>query len=103
VGKRTQCKDIRKEMLPIYCGKCLSCKAVRIWVEKCGRYFADDLEVKTEVRKWLRQRSKDFYAAGFDALVKRWDKCINVGGGYVEKLMFFPCSNITRFIFYIHL
>jgi hypothetical protein len=24
-------------------------------------------------------------AAGFDALVKRWDKCINVGGGYVEK------------------
>jgi hypothetical protein len=27
----------------------------------------------------------DFYAAGFDTLVKRWDKCINVGGGYVEK------------------
>jgi hypothetical protein len=25
------------------------------------------------------------YAAGFDAPVKRWDKCINVGGGYVEK------------------
>jgi hypothetical protein len=26
-------------------------------------------------------KSKDFYAAGFNALVKRWDKCINVGGG----------------------
>jgi hypothetical protein len=38
-----------------------------------------------EARKWLRQRSKDFYATGFDALVKRCDKCINVGGGYVEK------------------
>jgi hypothetical protein len=25
---------------------------------------------------WLRQQSKDFYAAGFDAL--GWDKCINV-------------------------
>jgi hypothetical protein len=24
-----------------------------------------------QVRKWLRQQSKDFYAAGFDALVKR--------------------------------
>jgi hypothetical protein len=35
--------------------------------------------------KWLRQQSKDFYAAGFDALVKRWNKCINVGGGYVRK------------------
>jgi hypothetical protein len=34
---------------------------------------------------WLRQQSKDFYVAGFDTLVKRWDKCINVGGGYVEK------------------
>jgi hypothetical protein len=38
-----------------------------------------------QVRKWLRQQLKDFFAAGFDALVKRWDKCISVGGGYVEK------------------
>jgi hypothetical protein len=36
--------------------------------------------------KWLRQQSKDFfYAVEFDALVKRWDKCIGVCGGYVEK------------------
>jgi hypothetical protein len=50
-----------------------------------GKRVADDEEVKTEMRKWLRQQSKDFCAAGFDALVKRWDKSINVGGGYVEK------------------
>jgi hypothetical protein len=49
-----------------------------------GKRFADDEEVETGVRKWLRQQSKGFYAAG-DALVKRWGKCINVGGGYVEK------------------
>jgi histone-lysine N-methyltransferase SETMAR len=47
--------------------------------------FADDEEVEMEVRKWLRQQSKDFCAAGFDALVKRWDKFVNVGGAYVEK------------------
>jgi hypothetical protein len=47
--------------------------------------FADDEEVETETRKWLRQQSKDMYAPGFDALVKRWDGYINVGGGYVEK------------------
>jgi hypothetical protein len=35
----------------------------------------DDEEVETEVRKWLRQQSKDLCAVGFDALVKRWDKC----------------------------
>jgi hypothetical protein len=46
--------------------------------------FTDEEEVETEVRKWLRQQSKDFYAVGFDALVKPWDKCINVGIGYVE-------------------
>jgi hypothetical protein len=28
---------------------------------------------------------EDFYAVGLDALVKRWDKCANVGGGYVER------------------
>jgi hypothetical protein len=50
-----------------------------------GRCFADDEKVRTKVRKWLRQQSKDFCAAGFNALVERWDKCISVGGGYVEK------------------
>jgi hypothetical protein len=51
-----------------------------------------------EVRKWLRQQSKDFYVAGFDALVKRWDKRINVRRGHARKYMFFPVSNIVCFI-----
>jgi hypothetical protein len=59
----------------------LSRKAVHNWVEK---RFADDEEVETEARMWLR-RQKDSYAAGFGALLKRWDTCINVGGGYVAK------------------
>jgi hypothetical protein len=50
----------------------------------CKR-FADDEEDETEVQKWLRQQLKDFYAAGFDAPVKRKDKRISVGGGYIEK------------------
>jgi hypothetical protein len=32
---------------------------------------ADDEEFKTEVPRWLRQESIDFYAAGFEALAKR--------------------------------
>jgi hypothetical protein len=51
----------------------------------CGKRFADDEEVETEVRNWLRKQSKDFYAAGFEALVKQWDKCTNVAREYVEK------------------
>jgi hypothetical protein len=48
------------------------------------RYVNDEEEAKAEVREWLTTVN-DIYAAGFDALVKRWDKCIIVGGGYVEK------------------
>jgi hypothetical protein len=44
-----------------------------------------NIPVEPEVREWLRKQSKDFYTTGFDELVKRWDQCINVGGGYVEK------------------
>jgi hypothetical protein len=63
--------------------------------------LADDEEVETEVRKLLRQQSKDFYAAGFDELIKRWDKCIIFDGGYIERSMFFPqvrISHVLRFI-----
>jgi hypothetical protein len=45
-----------------------------------------NVSLMTKRLKWrCGSQSKDFYAAGFDALVKRWDKCIIVGGGYVEK------------------
>jgi hypothetical protein len=33
-----------------------------------GKRYDDD-EVEKDMRKWLRQQSKDFYAAGFDALI----------------------------------
>jgi hypothetical protein len=42
-----------------------------------GQCFADDKEVEREVWRWLRQQSEDFCAAGFNTLIKRWDKCIN--------------------------
>jgi hypothetical protein len=46
-------KDINKEMLPVYNGKCLSREAVHNWVDKREKNFCDDDEVETEVRKWL--------------------------------------------------
>jgi hypothetical protein len=50
-----------------------------------GKRLTGDEDVEMKVQKWLWQQLKDFYAGDFNALVKRWDKCINVGGGYVEK------------------
>jgi hypothetical protein len=66
-AKGLNAKVIHKEMFPPYVGKCMSRKRI-----------ADDKEVETEVQKWLRQQSKYFYAAGFDALIKRWGKCVSV-------------------------
>jgi hypothetical protein len=78
-------KAIHEEMFPVYGGKYMSRKAVHNWVQKRGIRFPDDEEVETEARKRLRQKSKDFHSVGFDALVKRQDKRINVDGGYAEQ------------------
>jgi hypothetical protein len=73
-------------MFCVFCGRKDSTQ--RIFIKKCflftvesvgrikrfhfgGKRFADDGEVETEAWKWLRQQSKDFCVADFDALVKR--------------------------------
>jgi hypothetical protein len=66
-------------------GKRLLRKAVHILVKKFSQGRSKVADDETEVWNWLRQQSKDLCAVGFDALAKRWNKCINVGGGYVEK------------------
>ncbi|GBL77579.1 hypothetical protein AVEN_150763-1, partial [Araneus ventricosus] len=52
-----------------------------------NRFSSDDGDddVQHEVLLWLRQQPKELLAAGIGALIKRWDKCINMGGDYVEK------------------
>ena len=40
-----------------------------------GERFPDDDAVERAVRAWFRQQPKEFYAAGFQGLVKRCDKC----------------------------
>jgi hypothetical protein len=50
------------------------------------------------VRKRLTQQLKRFL---FRRTGKAWDKCISVGGGYVEKYIFFfqvRISHVLRFI-----
>jgi hypothetical protein len=58
---------------------------LRVKVFKTGstNYLKDVRKLQMmldQVRKWLRHQPRDFYAAGFEALIKRWDKCINVRG-----------------------
>jgi hypothetical protein len=41
-------------------------------------------KLQMEVTTWFRQLPKEFYAAGFQGLVKRWDKCLSVQGGEIK-------------------
>jgi hypothetical protein len=45
-AKGLNAKDIHKEMFPIYCGKCLSRKAVHSWVAN----------VSLMTKRWKRRR-----------------------------------------------
>ena len=46
-----------------------------------GQHFSTDGEVKQAVLAWFSRTDTSFCAEAFQALVKRWDKCINVAGG----------------------
>jgi hypothetical protein len=96
-------KDIHKENFPAYDGKYLSYKAVHNSVEKRGKIFSDDEEIETELRKWLRQQSKYFYAAGFDGMVKQWDKNISMLVEDMSRNRCFSWFEYNIFLFYIHL
>jgi hypothetical protein len=77
VGKRTHI-----EIFAGYSGKFLWLKEVHNCIEKFSQRsskLSGDAPLGADVAE------TDLYAAFFDALVKRWDKRINVGGGHVEK------------------
>jgi hypothetical protein len=63
-----------------------------------GECFPDDDAVEREVRAWFRQQPKEFYAAGFLGLVKRWDKFLFFYGDYVEKQMLFVCHYLLSIL-----
>lgn len=50
-----------------------------------GERHDDDDGVKTAVLQWLTIQAADFYEDGMQKLVVRYDKCLNIGGIYVEK------------------
>jgi hypothetical protein len=50
-----------------------------------GRRFKSDEEVKDAVKEWLNWLAAEVYDEAIQKLVTRYDKCLNVGGDYVEK------------------
>jgi hypothetical protein len=50
-----------------------------------GRRFKSDEEVKDAIKEWINRLAAEVYDEGIQKLVTRYDKCLNVGGNYVEK------------------
>ena len=64
---------------------CLSRQAVHNLVQKFSEGWTSIEDEHRVGRITFRQQPKEFFAAGFQGLVKRWDKCLNLYGDYVEK------------------
>ena len=84
-AKNMEAKDIHKEMLPMYGEHCLSRQAVHNWVQKFSEGRTSIEDEHRVGRITFRQQPKEFFAAGLQGLVKRWDKCLKLYEDYVEK------------------
>ena len=52
-----------------------------------GMRFDDDDDLIDAVQKLLISQAAPFYEEGIQKLVPRYDKCLNNGGKYVEKIV----------------
>ena len=49
------------------------------------RRFDNTDDVINEVEEWFQAQSADFYNNGIPTVKRRWKKCVNLDGDYVEK------------------
>lgn len=50
-----------------------------------GKRFSDQEELEKTVNDWFKNLAAEEYNMGIEKLVSRMDKCLNLGGDYVEK------------------
>jgi hypothetical protein len=50
-----------------------------------GQNFSCEEEVKAAVCQWFWEKEKDIFKDRIQKLVEHWQKCLEVGGDYVEK------------------
>jgi hypothetical protein len=94
LAKRLNSKDVNKQTFPVYGGKCFSRKSIHKWVEKRGKYFAND---EDDVPKWLRQRVKRLKCCAF--------RLTSIAMGQIYQCWWRICPEInviSRFEYHIY-
>jgi hypothetical protein len=99
--KELSAKDIHKEIIPVYCGKCLSRKAVHNWVEKRGNRFADDEKIETEVGEVAETRAKRLLCRGFRRTHKAIGQVYQCWWRVCREIIFFFQVRISHVLHFI--
>jgi hypothetical protein len=50
-----------------------------------GRQFHDENEVKEPITTCFASQAASFYDEGIQKIVQHYDKCLKIGGNFVEK------------------
>ena len=50
-----------------------------------GKRFDTDDDVLEAAEDWLMSKNRVFYSQGLLKVIDRWQKCVNLRGGYIEK------------------
>lgn len=93
-NKRLNTEEVHKDMFEVPGEHCTSRKAVYNWIQKFnnGRFtwmvaiFKTTKTLPREVTCWLWQQPETLFDAGFQGLVNRLDKCLNVQQDYIERI-----------------
>jgi hypothetical protein len=64
-----------------------------------SRRYKSDETVKDAVKEWLNGLAAEVYDEDTQKLVTRYDKCLNVGGDYVQNNL--GSVIMTHYIFYL--
>ncbi len=63
--------------------------------------IVNDENLKTTICQWMKDVGTQFYADGINKLVHRYEKCVQVGGDYMEKInIFLTCLHKFFAIFW---
>uniref|UniRef100_A0A5S6QKW9 Mos1 transposase HTH domain-containing protein n=1 Tax=Trichuris muris TaxID=70415 RepID=A0A5S6QKW9_TRIMR len=49
-----------------------------------GKQFKNEKEAKTAFEEFIASKTPDFYATGMNAIVRRWQKCVDCEGSYFD-------------------
>jgi hypothetical protein len=62
---------------------CETPSKMKVWL--ANEHFKTNEELMDGVKNWLGTLAEPFCDEGLQNLVRRYDKCLNLGGNYVEK------------------